>query len=305
MFIKTKIDFMKHRHLMSGISLLAVILSLVTMAVNFLELGLDFTGGTQVEVEYSQPADLDQVRQTLASSHYADAVAQHFGRPEEVLVRVPPKEGEDKDKIGHAVHELLKQVNPDAKLKRIEFVGPQVGGELRDKSGLALVVSFGIILIYVSLRFRFKFAVGGVTALVHDVIVTLGFFSVTRLVFDLTSLAAILTIIGYSINDTIVVYDRIRENVRKLRNETMSEIINISLNETLSRTIMTASTVFLVLVALAVLGGEMIYSFAVALLVGVVVGTYSSVYVASNMLLIQNLTREDFMEQEKVVDDMP
>lgn len=305
MAIQTKFDFMKHRHLMSGVSLVAVLVSIVLLVVNFLELGLDFTGGTQIEVEYQQPADLDTVRTALAASPYADAVAQHFGRPEEVLVRVPPKPGLDKDTIGHAVHELLKGTASDVKLKRIEFVGPQVGGELRDKSAVALLVSFGIILIYVSLRFRFKFAVGGVAALVHDVIVTLGFFSATRLIFDLTSLAAVLTIIGYSINDTIVVYDRIRENVRKLRNESMSDIINISLNETLSRTIMTATTVFLVLVALALLGGEMIFSFAVALIVGVIVGTYSSVYVASNLLLVQNLTREDFLEQEKVLDDMP
>ncbi len=302
---KFNIDFMKHRHMWTGISLALVLGSLISLAVNFMELGLDFTGGTQIEVEFPVPADLDQVRQTLSQSAYSEAAAQHFGRPEEVLVRVPPKEGEDKQAIGHAVHELLKAVNPDVKLKRVEFVGPQVGGELRDKSGIALLVAFGIIMIYVSIQFRFKFAVGGVVALVHDVIVTLGFFSVSRLVFDLTAFAAVLTIIGFSINDTIVVYDRVRENFRKLRNESPAEIINISLNETLSRTIRTSATVFLVLVALALLGGEMIYSFAIAMIVGVLAGTYSSVYVASSLLLTQNISREDFLEQDKKADDMP
>ena len=301
----TKIDFMKYRHLWTGISVVVVLVSVVSLMVNFMELGLDFTGGTQIEVEFKEPADLERVRQTLAASPYSDAAAQHFGRPEEVLVRVPPNEGENKDVIGHAVHELLKTVYPDVTLKRVEFVGPQVGGELRDKSGIAMLVSFAIIMIYVSIQFRFKFAVGGIVALVHDVVVTLGFFSLTGMVFDLTAFAAILTIIGFSINDTIVVYDRVRENFRKLRNESPAEIINIALNETLSRTIRTSATVFLVLVALAVLGGEMINSFAIAMIVGVIAGVYSSIYVASSMLLTQNITREDFLEQEKVVNDMP
>ena len=305
MAIKLNVDFMKYRHVMNGLSLVAIIGSIVLMAVNFLALGLDFTGGTQVEVEYSTPADLEQIRQQLAGTPYANASVQHFGRHEEVLVQVPPQDGQDTKLIGQTIHELFKQTNPDVKLKRIETVGPQVGDELRDKSGIAMLVAFGIIMVYMSIQFRFKFAVGGVIALVHDVIITFGFFSLTRLTFDLTALAAVLTIIGYSINDKIVVYDRIRENVRKLRTDSMLEVINISLNQTLSRTIMTGATVLLVLLALALLGGEMIFSFAVALILGVVVGTYSSIYVGTYMLLLQKLTREDFLEQEKVVDDVP
>ncbi|HVL00409.1 MAG TPA: protein translocase subunit SecF [Dongiaceae bacterium] len=305
MALKLNFDFMKVRHIMAGISAAAVVLSIVLMMVQFLELGLDFTGGTQIEVEFTVPADLDQIREKLSASPYADAVAQHFGRPEELLVRVPPVAGENKDVIGHAIHDLLKQINPDAQLKRIEFLGPQVGDELRDKSGLAMLVSFGIIMIYMSIQFRFKFAVGGVVALVHDVILTFGFFSLTRLTFDLTALAAVLTVIGYSINDKIVVYDRIRENVRKLRTDSMLEVINVSLNETLSRTIMTGTTVLMVLVVLALLGGEMIFGFAIALLVGVIVGTYSSIFVGSYLLLVQKLTREDFLDREKPVDDVP
>lgn len=305
MAIKLNINFMKYRHLMNGLSLAAIVGSIVLMVVNFLALGLDFTGGTQVELEYSTPADLDKVREHLAGTPYADASVQHFGRQEEVLIQVAPKAGEDMNVTGHSIHDLLKKADPSVQLQRIEVVGPQVGDELRDKSGIAMLVAFGMVMLYMSVQFRFKFAVGGVVALVHDVILTLGFFSLTRLTFDLTALAAVLTIIGYSINDKIVVYDRIRENVRKLRDESIIDIINLSLNQTLSRTIMTGFTVLLVLLALALVGGEMIFSFAVALIVGVLVGTYSSIYVATYLLLMQKLSREDFLEQEKVVDDVP
>lgn len=305
MAIALNIDFMKYRHLWNGLSLAAVVGSLALLVVNFLALGLDFTGGTQIEVAYSTPADLDELRQQLADTPYANASMQHFGGKEEVLIQVAPREGEDINVTGKAIHEILRKANPDVKLQRIEVVGPQVGNELRDKSGIAMLVSFGIIMLYMSIQFRFKFAVGGVVALVHDVILTLGFFSFTRLTFDLTALAAVLTVIGYSINDKIVVYDRIRENMRKMRGETVREVINISINQTLSRTIMTGTTTLLVLVALALVGGEMIYSFAVTLIMGVIIGTYSSIYVGTNMLLVQKLSRDDFLEQEKVVDDMP
>ena len=305
MATSSRFNFMGPRKILGAFSIVLVIGSLVSITTNFLELGLDFTGGTQIEVEYDSPTQLDPIREVLQNSAYSDASVQHFGRPEEVLVRVPPIEGEDKDKVGSQVLAMLQAHSPDVKLMRVEFVGPQVGEELRDKSGIAMIIALGLMLIYVTLRFRFKFAVGAVIALFHDVIITLGFFSVSRLTFDLTALAAILAVIGYSLNDTIVVFDRVRENFRKDRDETPQGIINNSLNQTLSRTLITSLTTLLVLIALALLGGEMIYAFSVALIVGIVIGTYSSIYVASNLLLVQNISREDFLEQEVIVDDVP
>lgn len=299
------IKFMGARKIMGVLSILLIVGSIVSLTTKFLSLGLDFTGGTQIEVEYENAVQLDPIRELLKGSAYSDASVQHFGRPEEVLVRVPPVEGEDKAKVGDNVLELLRSADEGVALKRVEFVGPQVGEELRDKSGTALILALGLMLIYVTLRFRFKFAVGAVVALFHDVILTMGFFSITGLSFDLTALAAVLAVIGYSLNDTIVVYDRVRENFRKDRGGSAEDIINDSLNQTLSRTLVTSLTTLLVLIALAALGGEMIFTFAVALIVGVLVGTYSSIYVASNLLIIQNISREDFLEQEKVLDDMP
>ncbi len=299
------LDFMAYRKWAGALSIFLLVGSIVSITVNFLELGLDFTGGTQIEVEYSQPAKLEPIRALLQASEYPNASVQHFGRSEEVLVRVPPVDGQEKDKVGDNVLSLLQQDNSSVKLKRVEFVGPQVGEELRDQSGTALIIALGLMLIYVTLRFRFKFAVGAVVALFHDVIIIMGFFSVSRLTFDLTALAAVLAVIGYSLNDTIVVYDRVRENFRKDREGTPDQIINSSLNQTLSRTLVTSLTTLLVLVALAFLGGELIFAFAVALIVGVVVGTYSSIYVASNLLLLQNISRDDFLEQEVITDDMP
>lgn len=299
------INFMGGRKIMGLLSIVLVIGSIVSISTRFLELGLDFTGGTQIEVEYENPVQLDPIRELLKQSAYSDASVQHFGRPEEVLVRVPPVEGEDKAKVGDNIALILKGADDSVKLKRVEFVGPQVGEELRDKSGTALILALGLMLIYVTLRFRFKFAVGAVVALFHDVILTMGFFSITRLSFDLTALAAVLAVIGYSLNDTIVVYDRVRENFRKDRGGSSEEIINGSLNQTLSRTLVTSLTTLLVLVALASLGGEMIFAFAVALIVGIVVGTYSSIYVASNLLIAQNISRDDFIDHDNVLDDMP
>ena len=299
------LNFMKWRNVLGVVSILMVLGSIVSLSTQWLALGLDFTGGTQIQVEFSKPANLDSVRTALSKSDYRDATVQHYGRPEEVLVRVPPVKGQDKDTIGDHVVQLLRNLDPQAAKKRVEFVGPQVGAELRDKSGVALLISMGLMLAYVTMRFRFKFAIGGVVALIHDVTITLGFFSITRLTFDLTAMAAVLAVIGYSLNDTIVVYDRVRENFRKMRTESPEEIFNISLNQTLTRTLMTSFATLLVVIALALVGGELIFGFAMALIVGIVVGTYSSIYVASNLVLVQKVSREDFIERERVVDDMP
>lgn len=304
MFKKTpSFNFMALRKVMAVFSIVLVLASIASMVVQQMEFGLDFTGGTQIEVAYSDAVEVEKIRQHLAGNGFADASVQHFGKPSEILVRVQPHEGVEQATIGDRVYALLRDQNSEARLQRVEFVGPQVGEELRDQSGSAMIFALILMLIYVTLRFRFKFAVGAVTALFHDVLIVLGFFSVTRMTFDLTVLAAILAVIGYSLNDTIVVADRIRENFRKLRKGEPEEIINLSLNETLGRTTITSMTTLLVLVALAVFGGEMIYSFAIALIVGVVIGTYSSIYVASNILVAMNICREDFLEAEK--EDLP
>lgn len=302
----TNIRFMSYRKIALAGSLLLMVLSIVSLATQGLNYGLDFTGGTQVEVAYESPAVVDEIRGQLEEAGFGDASVQHFGKPTEILVRIQPKEGEDSAKLGDRVFKALQEKDPSVKKSRIEYVGPQVGEELRDQSGSAMIFALILMLVYVTLRFQFKFAVGAVGALFHDVIIVLGFFSVTQLDFDLTVLAAVLAVIGYSLNDTIVVSDRIRENFRKVRSGEAEGIIDDSLNQTLGRTLITSITTLLVLIALAVLGGELINAFAVALIVGVVIGTYSSIYVASNVLMIMKLSREDFLEPEKEdVSDMP
>ena len=248
---------------------------------------------------------MTKIRTLLKDNNFADATVQLFGKPTEVLVRIPPREGKDKAEVGEQVKDVLKSIDDTLTLKRVEFVGPQVGEELRDQSGSAMIFALGLMLVYVTLRFQLKFALGAVTVLFHDVVIVMGFFSVLQITFDLTVLAAVLAVIGYSLNDTIVVADRIRENFRKLREGDGVEIINVSLNQTLGRTIITSLTTLLVLTSLAVLGGELIHGFAIALLVGVVIGTYSSIYVASNVLLAMNINREDFLEKEEEFPDVP
>lgn len=300
------INFMGPRKILAAFSIVLVICSVISIAVQQMEFGLDFTGGTQVEVAYDEPADVEAIRATLSAHGFANASVQLFGKPTEVLVRIQPEEDQEMSKLGDQVFRVLSSENEAVQLRRVEFVGPQVGDELRDKSGSAMIFALILMLIYVTLRFRFKFALGAVVALFHDVLIVLGFFSVTRMTFDLTVLAAVLAVIGYSLNDTIVVADRIRENFRKVREDGAESIINVSLNQTLGRTTITSLTTLLVLGALAIVGGELIHSFAVALIVGVAVGTYSSIYVASNVLLAMNISREDFLEHEKSdIPDMP
>jgi len=298
-------DFMGKRTIAAIFSVVLLVISIGSLVTQGLNFGLDFTGGTQVEVGYDTPADLTKIRALLKENDFSDATVQLFGKPTEVLVRIPPREGKDKAEVGEQVKAVLKSVDDSLTLKRVEFVGPQVGEELRDQSGSAMIFALGLMLVYVTLRFQLKFALGAVTALFHDVLIVMGFFSVLQITFDLTVLAAVLAVIGYSLNDTIVVADRIRENFRKLREGDGVEIINVSLNQTLGRTIITSLTTLLVLTSLAVLGGELIHGFAIALLVGVVIGTYSSIYVASNVLLAMNINREDFLEKEEEFPDVP
>ena len=285
------LPFMKWRGVAAAFSIIALLISIGSLGINQLNWGLDFTGGTLVEVEYGDTADLEAVRHTLATTGYEGAVVVSFGTDRDVLVRLP-QGFSDKEGIA-MVAELNKAADTTVELRRMEFVGPQVGDELREQGGLAMLVALLLVMFYVGFRFQFKFAVGAVVALAHDVIFTLGFFSLTGLEFDLTVLAALLAVIGYSLNDTIVVSDRIRENLRKVRRATPSEVIDISLTETLGRTLVTSLTTLLVLVALALFGGEMIFGFAIALLVGVGIGTYSSIYVAATTMLAMKVSKED------------
>lgn len=285
------LPFMRYRGaaaLFSAVLLLAAIGSLSTQQLNW---GLDFTGGTLVEVVYEDSADLTEIRNQLEGEGYAGAVVVSFGTDRDVLVRLPL--GFTDDQGAEMVSMLRSKSDQDIELQRIEFVGPQVGDELREQGGIAMLMALGLVMLYVAFRFQFKFALGAVAALIHDVLVVLGFFSILGMEFDLTVLAALLAVIGYSLNDTIVVSDRIRENFRKLRRSDSAEVIDISLTETLGRTLVTSLTTLLVLVALAVFGGDMIHGFALALLVGVTIGTYSSIYVAATVMLTLGVSKDD------------
>ncbi|GAA0427064.1 protein translocase subunit SecF [Cocleimonas flava] len=301
---KTKklINFTGKRKIAMIFSAILMIASIGSLIVNGLNLGVDFTGGTVIEVGYKEAADVDKIRESLTAANF-DASVQHFGTAKDVLIRIAPHEGEDRAKIGDAVFAILKSTNADVELRRVEFVGPQIGDELRDDGGTAMLLALAGILIYVTLRFEFRFSVGAIVALIHDVVITVGIFSITRIEFDLTILAAILAIIGYSLNDTIVVFDRVRENFLKLRKATAEESINTSINQTLSRTIVTSLTTLLVLTALFYFGGKIIHGFSLAMIIGVIVGTYSSIFVASSSLLMMGITREALLPPEKEADD--
>ncbi len=291
-----QINFLGKRHFAALFSGFLLIVSIASIAVQGLKLGIDFTGGTLVELGYKQTVDLKTMRSALEKAGFGDATVQHFGSSQEVLIRLRPKEGKSDAELSTEVAVAANSaLSEQGDLRRVEFVGPQVGDELTEDGGLALLYSLFGILLYVAWRFEYKFALGSVAALTHDVLITLGFFSVFQMEFDLTVLAAILAVIGYSLNDTIVVYDRIRENFRLLRKGSSEEVMNISLNQTLSRTIMTSLTTLLVLLALALLGGEIIHNFAIALTIGVVIGTYSSIFVASPLVLALGVSKEDLM----------
>lgn len=301
------INFLGKRKIAWVLSAILIITSVASLVTRGLDLGIDFTGGTLVEVGYPDAVDLDPIRQALDSQSFNNAIVQHFGTAKDVLIRLPSSESANAAQLSEQVLAALSATG-EPSMRRVEFVGPQVGEELRDDGGLAVLYALFGILIYVALRFEYRFSLGAVAALVHDVIITVGFFSITQASFDLTVLAAVLAVIGYSLNDTIVVFDRIRENFRKLRKATPLEVINGSINQTISRTLVTSLTTLLVLLALFFVGGEVIHSFALALIVGVVVGTYSSIYIASSMLVLLNVTAEDMIPEEKdnsELDEMP
>jgi preprotein translocase subunit SecF len=299
------INFMGVRNVAFAVTMLLTVLALFSWSYKGLNFGLDFTGGTLIELTYERPADLGKVRQELASAGYTEAVVQSFGATTDLLVRMP---GED-PQLGTQVAEALRKTGADnpATIKRVEFVGPQVGEELRDQGGIGMLLALGGVLIYLAFRFQWKFAVGAIISLIHDVVVTMGILSFFQITFDLTVLAAVLAIIGYSLNDTIVVFDRVRENFRLLRKASLIENINISTTQTLLRTIATSVSTLLAIIALWVFGGDSLEGFSIALFIGVLAGTYSSIYIANVVLIWLNLTTEDLIPPvvTEKVDDLP
>ncbi|MZI94319.1 protein translocase subunit SecF [Vibrio sp. CAIM 722] len=292
----TMIDFMSRSKFAFVFSSLLIIASIACLSVKGLNWGLDFTGGTLIEVSFEQPANLDSVRNALGSKGFDDATVQNFGSTREVMVRLRPRDNMKGEVLGNQIISAIKEGTGKAvQMRRIEFVGPNVGGELAEDGGLAILVSLICILIYVSARFEWRLAAGAVLSLAHDVTITLGVFSFLQIEVDLTIVAALLTVVGYSLNDTIVVFDRIRENFRKLRKGLPAEIMNTSITQTLSRTLITSGTTLFVVIALFVEGGAMIHGFALALLLGITVGTYSSIYVASALALKLGITKEHLM----------
>lgn len=300
------IPFMKYRKIAAYASLALFVISIVSLSFRGLSLGLDFSGGTLVEVTYEDSVNLEEVRGMLTNNGFDDYQVVNFGSDRDVLIKIADQPGNSQ--LGDEVFALVQANDPDTELKRVEFVGPQIGSELRDQGGLGMLVALAMILLYVAFRFQYKFALGAVTALAHDVIIILGLFSLFAWDFDLTIMAALLAVIGYSLNDTIVVSDRIRENFRSQRGIESIEVVDLSINQMLARTLITSLTTLLVLLALYFLGGELIRGFALALIIGVIIGTYSSIYVVANMLIMFAINQEDMAIPEPEgaeFDDMP
>ena len=316
MLSKSEIDFMGVRRIAARISALLAVVSVISLFVNSLNFGLDFTSGTSVRLNYSETIDLDQVNLTLQQNGYGDAVVVTFGSDRDIRVLLPvdssvaeQDQAEQAAQVGESLAAMLQQeARGQVTLLGSDYVSAKVGGELAEQGGLGMLVALGIIMVYIAVRFQFKFSVGAVVALAHDLIITLGIFSVFQMEFNLNTLAAMLAIIGYSLNDTIVVSDRIRENFRRLRKGSPIEMVNASLNQTLSRTLITSLTTLLVLFSILFIGGESTQGFAIALIIGVVIGTYSSIYIASNVIIYMNVTREDLMipvKEGAELDDLP
>ncbi len=298
----SKVDFMGARRWTAALSILIFVFSISSLMINGLKWGLDFTGGTQIEVSYPQAADLSAIRESLMQSGFNEAQVVSYGTSKDVLISIAPRQDMDQTAL---VTEVMKKL-PGAVVQRVDFVGPQVGQELATKGALAIIVSLLATMIYIAMRFEYRLAVSSAVALIHDPILILGVFSFFGIEFDLKALAGLLAVIGYSLNDTIVVFDRVRENFMKMRRITPIEIMNVSINQTLSRTIMTSVLTLFVVVALFVYGGETIHGFSLALMIGIIIGTYSSIYIAGALAVVMGLDRKDFLpNQRKELDDRP
>lgn len=299
----TRIDFMGARKWAAVLSIFLFLASVCALAVNGLRFGLDFTGGIQVELRYSQAANLEQIRQALQAEGLKEAVVQHYGTAQQVIISLPSTEDVAKQ---NALVSKLEKALPNAEKQRVDVIGPQVGKELAVRGLLALLVSFLGTMVYIAVRFQYRFAVSAIIALTHDPLLILGIFSLFNIEFDLKALAALLAVVGYSLNDTIVVFDRVRENFRRMRKATPLEVMNASINQTLSRTIMTSVLTLIVVVVLFFYGGEVIHGFSLALIIGIVIGTYSSIYVAGALALAMGLSRQDLLPKTKsILDDRP
>lgn len=307
---KPSFDFLSRtsRTIAGVVAILMLAVSLISLVARGLQFGLDFTGGILLETTYPQAVDLDRLRGLMAAAGHDEAQVQRYGADTDVLVRVPPQEDAELDAVRDTISATLTADEPDAQVLRVELVGSQVGEDLREQGGTAVIFALCMIFIYIMFRFQWKFAVGAIVATAHDVIVVLGFFSIFGWQFDLTVLAAVLAVIGYSLNDTVVVFDRVRENFLKLRGTSTEEAMNISINETLSRTLMTGMTTLMVLLALYFIAGETLAPFSLALIIGVLVGTYSSIYVASATAMLLNISAHDLLPAEKeseLIDELP
>lgn len=314
--LSKQFDFMGVRRLAATGSFILVLISIASLATRGLDFGLDFTSGTSVRLNFSDSVEISQINQTLSEQGYGDAVVVSFGSDRDIRVILPVDESvaeadqaSQAVRIGEGIRDILAQAtDAQISLEGSDYVSAKVGTELAEQGSLGMLVALGIIMVYIAVRFQFKFSVGAVVALAHDLVITLGIFSVSGMEFNLNTLAAMLAIIGYSLNDTIVVSDRIRENFRRLRSGTPEEMVNVSLNQTLGRTIITSFTTLLVLISILFVGGESTQGFAIALIIGVLVGTYSSIYIASNVILMMNVTREDLMipiKEGSELDDIP
>jgi preprotein translocase subunit SecF len=297
---QTNIDFLGLKHWTTALSLILILISVVSLLTKGLHWGLDFTGGSQLQISFNHAVELPKVRQTLEQIGFKDALVQSYGTSQDVLISLAAQKSSQQDLVTK-----LMQLLPGAHLKQLEFIGPQVGHELATQGALAVFIALLGIMIYIALRFEYRFAIGAAVALIHDPILILGIFSLFHIEFNLTALAAILAVIGYSLNDTIVIFDRIRENFRKMRKNTTVEVVNLSINQTLSRTIMTSATTLFVVLSLCIFGGPMIHSFALALVIGIVVGTYSSIYVAGALAIALGLDRSNLLPSIKEVDNRP
>jgi preprotein translocase subunit SecF len=299
-------DFMRYRNIAAIFSIVLILVALTSVISRGLNLGIDFTGGVVVEAGFSEEINLQSLRVLLAEADYANAMVQNFGSPTDVLIRLEPQEEMDGGVIRDAILAVMSEVESSVELRRVEFVGPQVGQDLIEQGSLAMLFALIMIFIYVTFRFRWKFALGAIGALIHDVLILVGLFSILQMNFDLTILAAVLATIGYSLNDTIVVFDRVRENFKALRGEAAYDVINKSISQMITRTMITSGTTLLVLLALFYLGGETVSGFALALIVGIVIGTYSSIFVASSLIIYLQITSLDFAERKReAVDDLP
>lgn len=302
----TNIDFMAQRKGAAVLSTLLFVLSILSLIIYGLNMGLDFTGGTQIQMHFTQEADLNNIRDRLQQGGFQEAEVKNYGTSRDVLVTLVPKKSASDNANKDIVVSQVQKLLPDAKIQQVDYIGPQVGQELATKGALAIVIALLGTMIYIALRFEFRFAVGSTLALIHDPVLILGIFSFFHIEFNLIALAAVLTVIGYSLNDTIVIFDRVRENFRKMRKATPIEVINLSTNQTLSRTIMTSVLTLLVVLALFFLGGSMLYGFSLALIIGIIVGTYSSIYVAGSLALALGLNRQHLIPVPKeVLDERP